>query len=93
MDLNGAVVLSSVGEEEPTVISIALFAVIDVWLVVGLRKFFLLLLLYKNEVVTLFVTRVFLFTSTKCSALDAILVFSTDSGAGWADFTSWTLKL
>jgi len=74
VDLNGAVVLRRVGEEEPAVISISLFAVIDVGLVVGLRKFVLHLHYFKSEVGAFFLTRVFLVTSTKCSALDAIPV-------------------
>lgn len=93
MDLNAAVVLGSIGEEEPTVVSVTLFAVIDVGLVVGLRKFLLLLMCYKIEVATFFITCLFLVISTKCSALDTILVLSTNSRARWADFTGWTLKL
>ncbi len=74
MDLNAAVVLGSIGEEEPTVVSVTLFAVIDVGLVVGLRKFLLLLMCYKIEVATFFITCLFLVISTKCSALDTIPV-------------------
>lgn len=47
MDLNFVITLGSVGEEEPTVVSIPLFAVIDVGLVIGLRKILLLLHYFK----------------------------------------------
>lgn len=71
-DVNVVIVLGSVGEEEPAVINVALFAVIDVGLFIGLRKFLLNLHWFYINGSAVDLTCMFLATCAKLFALNTV---------------------